>query len=62
MYKLNRKFNVPSIQRPLSDDIATQAVLEKVSNDVSQRRGVGTIETLLSNEGLLIPWSVFAKY
>jgi len=35
-----------------------QAVLEKVANNLSQRRGVGTIGTLLSNEGVPIPRSV----
>ncbi|KAF8886422.1 hypothetical protein CPB84DRAFT_1816716 [Gymnopilus junonius] len=55
LYKLNRKFKVPSVRRPPPDDIATQAVLEKVANDPSQRRGVGTISTLLSNEGVAIP-------
>ena len=58
LYKLNRKFNVPSVRWPPPDDIATQAILEKVANDPSQRGGVGTIGTLLSNEGVAIPRSV----
>lgn len=59
-YKLNRKFDVPSVRRPPLPDIATQAVLEKVANDPSQQWGVGTIGTLLSNEGVAIPRSVLA--
>ncbi|KAF8810884.1 hypothetical protein BYT27DRAFT_7253282 [Phlegmacium glaucopus] len=55
LYKLNRKFNVPSVQKPPPPDIATQAVLAKVADDPSQGRGVGTIGVLLSNEGTPLP-------
>ncbi|KAF8901851.1 hypothetical protein CPB84DRAFT_1815067 [Gymnopilus junonius] len=47
LYKLNRKFKVPSVRRPPPDDIATQAVLEKA-------RGWDNQHTL-SNEGVAIP-------
>ena len=53
---LNKKFDVPSVQKPPPPEIATQAVLEKVAEDPAQVNGVGTISTLLSNEGVLLPW------
>ncbi|KAJ3986983.1 hypothetical protein F5890DRAFT_1571998 [Lentinula detonsa] len=52
---LNNKFGVPSPRRPPTSDVATQAVLEKVANDTAQRNGVGTILTLLGNEGMSLP-------
>ncbi|EDR01743.1 uncharacterized protein LACBIDRAFT_333003 [Laccaria bicolor S238N-H82] len=55
LYKLSQKFNVPSVRRLPPADIATQAVLENVANDPSQGRGVGTIGTLLSNQGMPLP-------
>lgn len=58
---LNNKFNVPSSKKPPSVDIATQAVLEKVANDPASRNGVGTIMTLLGNEGMSLPRSVELK-
>ena len=35
--------------------MATQAVLEKVAEDLTQGNGVGTIATLLCNEGISLP-------
>lgn len=55
LYKLNRRFEVPSVRKMPATDIAIQAVLEKVANDISQGQGVGTIGTLLSNEGMPLP-------
>ncbi|KAJ3742547.1 hypothetical protein DFH05DRAFT_1536392 [Lentinula detonsa] len=52
---LNSKFSVPSPRKPLPTDVATQAVLEKVANDTAQRNGVGTILTLLGNDGIALP-------
>jgi hypothetical protein len=43
LYKLNKRFEVPSVRNPPPTDVATQAVLEKVTSDPSQGRGVGTI-------------------
>lgn len=56
--ELNNKFNVPSPRKLPREDIATQAVLEKVANDAAQRHSVGTIMTLLDNEGVSLPRSV----
>jgi len=53
--ELNLKFGVPNVRKPPPADIATQAVLDKVAEDTAQTRGVGTISTLLSNEGILLP-------
>lgn len=53
--ELNNKFNVPSVRKPVAADVATQAILAKVTEDPQQRNGVGTIGTLLSNEGMPIP-------
>jgi hypothetical protein len=58
LYKLNKKFEVPSVRKPPPTDIATQAVLEKIADDPSQGHGVGTIGVLLSNEGTPLPRSV----
>lgn len=55
LYKLNNKFGVPSVRKLPPIDIATQAVLEKVADDPSQGRGVGTIGVLLSNDGIPLP-------
>ncbi|KIK05770.1 hypothetical protein K443DRAFT_130206 [Laccaria amethystina LaAM-08-1] len=58
LYQLNTKFKVPSSCKPPHTDIAniaTQDTLEKVADDPSQGCGVGTIQTLLSNEGMLLP-------
>ncbi|KAJ3746753.1 hypothetical protein DFH05DRAFT_1534510 [Lentinula detonsa] len=52
---LNSKFSVPSPRKPLPTDVATQAVLEKLANDTAQRNGVGTILTLLGNDGIALP-------
>ncbi|KAJ3980302.1 hypothetical protein F5890DRAFT_1419886 [Lentinula detonsa] len=52
---LNNKFGVPSSKKPPPADVATQAILEKVANDPAQRNGVGTILTLLDNDGLSLP-------
>jgi predicted class III extradiol MEMO1 family dioxygenase len=46
---------MPTVQKPPPADIATQAVLEKIAEDTAQMCGVGTISTLLSNEGMLLP-------
>jgi hypothetical protein len=54
--ELNLKFGMPTVQKPPPADIATQAVLEKIAEDTAQMRGGGTISTLLSNEGVLLPW------
>jgi hypothetical protein len=62
LYKLNKKFGVPSVRKPPPADIAMQAVLEKVASDPSQKRGVGTIGTLLSNEGMPLPRFVYYIY
>ena len=59
LYKLNNKFGVPSVRKLPPADVATQAVLEKVANDLSQGRGVGTIGTLLSNNGIPLPRFIF---
>lgn len=56
---LNNKFDVPSPKKMPPVDLATQAVLEKVANDKAQRNGVGTILTLLDNDGISLPRSVF---
>ncbi|EDR02195.1 uncharacterized protein LACBIDRAFT_309912 [Laccaria bicolor S238N-H82] len=53
--QLNNKFSVPSVRKPLPRDMATQAVLEKVAEDLTQGNGVGTIATLLCNEGISLP-------
>jgi len=58
LYKLNNKFGVPSVRKLPPIDIATQAVLEKVVDDPSQGRGIGTIGVLLSNDGIPLPRSV----
>lgn len=58
LYKLNNKFGVPSVRKLPPIDIAMQAVLEKVADDPSQGRGVGTIGVLLSNDGIPLPRSV----
>lgn len=55
LYELNKQFAVPSVRKPPPPDVATQAILEQISEDPSQRRGVGTINTLLGNEGIQIP-------
>ena len=55
LYELNKQFAVPSVWKPPLPDVATQAILEQISEDPSQRRGVGTINTLLGNEGIQIP-------
>ncbi|KIO00039.1 hypothetical protein M404DRAFT_16415 [Pisolithus tinctorius Marx 270] len=39
LHELNKQFNVPSPQKPPPTDIATQAVLDKVVNDVNQANG-----------------------
>lgn len=59
LYRLNKKFGVPSVRKPPPADIAMQAVLEKVADDPSQKRGVGTIGTLLSNQGMPLPRFVY---
>ncbi|KAG6824498.1 hypothetical protein H0H92_006697 [Tricholoma furcatifolium] len=51
---LNNQFQIPSVRKPLPDDVATAAILEKVAQDSHQTNGVGAIGTLLSNEGLPI--------
>lgn len=61
LYKLNNKFSVPSPRKPPPEDIATQAVLEKVADDPLQGRGVGTIGVLLSNEGMPLPRYVISR-
>jgi len=55
LYKLNNRFNVSSSCKPSPEDIAMQAVLEKVAEDPLQGCGVGTIGVLLSNEGMPLP-------
>ena len=55
LYKLNNKFNVSSPRKPPPEDIAMQAVLEKVAEDPLQGRGVGTIGVLLGNKGMPLP-------
>ncbi|KAG6836326.1 hypothetical protein H0H93_009076 [Arthromyces matolae] len=52
--ELNNKFDIPSVRKPIPDDVATAAVLRKVAEDRGQVNGVGTIATLLSNEGVVI--------
>ncbi|KAI6006249.1 hypothetical protein F5J12DRAFT_833230, partial [Pisolithus orientalis] len=56
LHELNKQFDVPSPQKPPLTDIATQAVLEKVANDVNQANGVRMITSLLSSEGMPPPW------
>lgn len=51
---LNNYFGVPSVRKPPSDEIATQAILDVVAKDPAQRNGVGAIRTFLSNNGMLI--------
>ena len=53
--ELNLKFGVPTVRKPPPADIATQMVLEMIAEDTAQMRGVGTISTLLSNDGVLLP-------
>jgi len=53
--KLNKKFEIPSARKPPPTEFATQAVLEKIVEDPAQANGVGTISTLLSNKGILLP-------
>lgn len=55
LYKLNKKYEVPSVRKPPPADIATQAVLAKIADDPSQGRGVGTIGVLLNNDGIPLP-------
>ncbi|KAF5325449.1 hypothetical protein D9619_009977 [Psilocybe cf. subviscida] len=52
--ELNLKFNIPSVRKPPPPEIATQAVLEVVANDIEQRNGVGTIGVRIANEGVMI--------
>ena len=55
LYELNKQIAVPSVWKPPPPDVATQAILEQIAEDPSQRHGVGTINTLLGNEGIQIP-------
>ena len=55
LFQLNSQFNVPSPRKLLPEDVAMQAVLQKVAEDVTQRNGVGAISTLLGNEGIILP-------
>jgi len=55
------QFNIPSPRKPLPEDIATQAVLEKVAEDVNQENGVNAITLCLSIEGMPLPRFVFFK-
>ena len=58
LYELNKQFAVLSVWKPPLPDVATQAILEQIAEDPSQRRGVGTINTLLGNAGIQIPWYI----
>ncbi|KAF8132928.1 hypothetical protein EV363DRAFT_1397838 [Boletus edulis] len=49
--ELNKKYGVPSTRKPPAADVATQAVLDKVAQDVNQTNGVGTICATLQKDG-----------
>lgn len=53
--ELNNQFEVPSVRKPPSKEVATRAILEKVAADPAQRNGVGAIGTFFSNDGMAIP-------
>ncbi|KAG6834599.1 hypothetical protein H0H93_008683 [Arthromyces matolae] len=53
--KLNTQFEVPSVRKPPSEDVARQAILDLVAKDRAQRNGVGAIGTFLSNSGMPLP-------
>ncbi|KAI6002579.1 hypothetical protein F5J12DRAFT_839977 [Pisolithus orientalis] len=55
LHELNKQCDGPSPRKPPPTDIATQAVLEKVANDVNQANGVRTITSLSSSEGMPLP-------
>ncbi|KAF8833895.1 hypothetical protein BDN67DRAFT_873021, partial [Paxillus ammoniavirescens] len=53
LHELNKQFDIPSVRKPPSPKLATQAVLKKVAQDVNQANGVYAITSLLSNNGIL---------
>ncbi|KIM60418.1 hypothetical protein SCLCIDRAFT_16346 [Scleroderma citrinum Foug A] len=55
LHKLNKQFNIPSSRKPPPEDIATQAILEKVAEDINQENSVNTITACLSMEGMPLP-------
>ena len=61
LHELNMQFNIPSPCKPPPEDIATQAVLEKVAEDINQENGVNAITSCLSIEGMPLPRFVFFK-
>ncbi|KAJ3727494.1 hypothetical protein C8R42DRAFT_694050 [Lentinula raphanica] len=62
LMNLNNTFKVPSPRKLPREDVATQAVLEKVAQDSAQRNGTGTIMTLLDNEGMDFVCQVLAQH
>ncbi|KAH7889503.1 hypothetical protein F5I97DRAFT_1844707 [Phlebopus sp. FC_14] len=55
LHALNKQFGVPSTCKLPPEDIATQAILEKVADDVNQVNGVNAITSRLSTEGIPLP-------
>lgn len=58
--KLNKYFNIPSARKPIPPEVATQKILNKMSEDPNRRQGTGTISTLLAIDGYNLPRSVFS--
>ncbi|KAH7885579.1 hypothetical protein F5I97DRAFT_1887020 [Phlebopus sp. FC_14] len=55
LHALNKQFGVPSTHKLPPEDIATQAILEKVADNVNQVNGVNAITSRLSTEGIPLP-------
>lgn len=60
--KLNTKFNVPSVRKPPPRDVAQQAIMAKVAEDVNQTNGTGSLKSMLANEGIQLSRCVVMLY
>ncbi|KAF6755227.1 hypothetical protein DFP72DRAFT_1067935 [Ephemerocybe angulata] len=61
LWKLERKFEIPSVRRPPPPGVATEHVLQIVKADINQRRGTGTIGAILACQGVVLPRDFIRK-
>ncbi|KAI0752401.1 hypothetical protein C8Q80DRAFT_1266961 [Daedaleopsis nitida] len=59
--ELNKKYNIPTVRKPPSYEVATSLVCEKVGQDLHRRNGPSEVAKKLAVEGHAIPRSMTRK-